>query len=326
MRDTPIHFVHISPVLPSFVLKDIGILSSEFPVKTLLYSGRSSVLPLARGIASSSISFCWFAWDQAAWAVRLSKWLGKNSIVVIGGFDVVSLPEIDYGNLLNKASARRTKYAILNATRPIAVSKSVRNDGISLTGCEDIEVVYHGFDSTVYGPGNKKEDLVLTVGEVNESNMLRKGLIQFLRAAESLPETRFAIVGRVAELSEKHESYLSLPNLEVTGYVSDEDLLHYMQRARVYVQVSAHEGFGCSLAEAMLCECVPVVTSRGALPEVVGDTGYFVPYDDVPATADAIKEALQEESLGRRARERIKDQFPLHRRREALLEIVRELV
>jgi len=28
-----------------------------------------------------------------------------------------------------------------------------------------------------------------------------------------------------------------------------------------------------ALAEAMCCECVPVVTKKGALPEVVGDTG-----------------------------------------------------
>lgn len=55
------------------------------------------------------------------------------------------------------------------------------------------------------------------------------------------------------------------------GFVQDENLLMYYQRAKVYdVQVSAHEAFGMSLAESMLCECILVVTDRVALPEVVG--------------------------------------------------------
>lgn len=326
MKERPILFVHISRSPPSFVQKDIEILSSEFPVQTFYYSSRSHVLRLASKVARSSIVFCWFAWDQAAWAVRFSRLLGKKSIVIIGGFDVVHMPEIDYGNLLNTRSARRTKYAILKSTRPIAVSESTRGDAVSLTGRPDIDVVYHGFDSERFRPAAKKQDMVLIVGEINESNLQRKGLLTFLKAAELLPDTKFAAVGRVGELPPQHRELLSLPNVEVPGFVSDEDLLDYMQRAKVYVQVSAHEGFGCSLAEAMLCECVPVVSSRGALPEVVGDTGSYVRFGDSRAAADAIEGAIGDKSPGKRARERIRTHFPLEKRRKALLETVRGLL
>lgn len=325
MKERPILFVHISRSLPSFVQKDIEILSSEFPVQTFYYSGRSDVLRLASEVARSSIVFCWFAWDQAAWAVRFSRLLGKKSIVIIGGFDVVHMPEIDYGNLLNKRSARRTKYAILKSTRPIAVSESIRRDAVSLTGRPDIDVVYHGFDSDKFRPAAEKQDLVLTVGDINESNLQRKGLLTFLKAAELLPDTKFAAVGRVGALPPQHRGLLSLPNVEVPGFVSDEDLLDYMQRAKVYVQVSAHEGFGCSLAEAMLCECVPVVTSKGALPEVVGDIGGSVPFDDPQATADAIKRVLQDDAMGKEARDRIRTNFPLEKRRMALIKAVEDM-
>ncbi|MEE9507464.1 MAG: glycosyltransferase family 4 protein, partial [Thermoplasmata archaeon] len=284
------------------------------------------VLRLASKVARSAIVFCWFAWDQAAWAVRFSRLLGKKSIVIIGGFDVVHMPEIDYGNLLNKRSARRTKYAILKSTRPVAVSESIRGDAVSLTGRPDIDVVYHGFDSEKFRPAAEKQDLVLTVGDINESNLQRKGLLTFLKTAELLPDVRFAAVGRVGELSPQHRGLLSLPNVEVPGFVSDEGLLDYMQRAKVYVQVSAHEGFGCSLAEAMLCECVPVVSSRGALPEVVGDAGAYVRFGDSRATADAIEGAIGDKSPGKRARERIRTHFPLEKRRKALLETVRGLL
>ena len=72
------------------------------------------------------------------------------------------------------------------------------------------------------------------------------------------------------------------------------------------------------MAEGMLCGCVPVVTDRGAIPEVVGDTGFYVPYGDPEATAEAIKEALNS-NKGKQARERIKKMFPIERRERELI-------
>jgi glycosyltransferase involved in cell wall biosynthesis len=317
---------HISESPPSFVRKDIEILESEFRLKSFHYSGRSDVPSLAAKVLRSSITVSWFAWDQAAWAVRFSRLSGKPSVVIVGGFDVVNMPEINYGNLLSKRSARRTKYAVSKSTRAIAVSRSIRDDASSLSGRSDIDVVYHGFDSERFKPEGEKRDLVLTVGDVNESNMQRKGLLTFMNTAKLLPEVDFAMVGKVAELPARYHELMSLPNLDVPGYVSTETLLDYMHSAKVYLQVSAHEGFGCSLAEAMLCECAPVVTSRGALPEVVGDAGRYVRFGDPQGTADAVTGAMQDGSLRKKARGRIKNEFPLETRRDSLLEIVRGLL
>ncbi len=99
-----------------------------------------------------------------------------------------------------------------------------------------------------------------------------------------------------------------------------------MQRAKVYVQVSAHEGFGCSLAEAMLCECVPVVTDRGAIPEVVGDTGFYVPFGDSKVAATKIKDAMMATKNGKRARERIVNLFPLQKRERDLVKEIDSLL
>jgi len=99
-----------------------------------------------------------------------------------------------------------------------------------------------------------------------------------------------------------------------------------MQRAKVYVQVSAHEGFGCALAEAMLCECVPVVTACGAIPEVVGNTGYYVPYEDIEAVAETIKRAFKDgEAKGKKARKRIEEEFPMEKRENRLIEVIMRL-
>ena len=79
------------------------------------------------------------------------------------------------------------------------------------------------------------------------------------------------------------------------------------------------------IAESMLCECIPVITRRGAIPEVVGDTGVYVPYGDVNATIDAIGKALKSDK-GKAARKRIKDMFPIEKREKKLVEVIRKTV
>jgi len=54
---------------------------------------------------------------------------------------------------------------------------------------------------------------------------------------------------------------------------------------------------------------VPVATRRYALPEVVGDTGFYAPYNDPKATAEAIKKASKSDK-GIKIRKRIKNIFP----------------
>ena len=76
----------------------------------------------------------------------------------------------------------------------------------------------------------------------------------------------------------------------------------------------------------MLHECVPVVTNRVALPEVVGNTGLYLEFEDVEGTAKAVLEALQGADLGRLARKRIVEQFNLARRARAIDEILASLL
>ena len=74
----------------------------------------------------------------------------------------------------------------------------------------------------------------------------------------------------------------------------------------------------------MACGCVPVVTERGALPEVVGDTGYYVPYGNAKAAAEAIEKALSSRN-GLDARMRVEEKFSQKRREEGLLSLLESL-
>jgi glycosyltransferase involved in cell wall biosynthesis len=113
--------------------------------------------------------------------------------------------------------------------------------------------------------------------------------------------------------------------VELTGWASDEDLLDWYRRASIYVQASRHEGFGLAVAEAMLAGCVPVVLDVTAMPEVVGDAGVLVSSQEPAEVAGGVRRALDlGPEGGRRARQRILTEFPLHRRGEELLRVVRE--
>ena len=73
----------------------------------------------------------------------------------------------------------------------------------------------------------------------------------------------------------------------------------------------------------MLCECVPVGTKYCGIPTAIGDCGFYVPYGDPEATADAIKDALNSpEELGKKARKRIKNTFPLEKRERGLIQAI----
>ncbi|MBL8954962.1 MAG: glycosyltransferase family 4 protein [Myxococcaceae bacterium] len=86
------------------------------------------------------------------------------------------------------------------------------------------------------------------------------------------------------------------------GYLPDPLFYALMRRARVFVFPSLYEGFGLPPLEAMRLGVPTVVSTGGALPEVVGDGALVVPPDDVTALAQAIVRA--DAALGQRGRKR----------------------
>jgi len=166
----------------------------------------------------------------------------------------------------------------------------------------------------------------LSVGNIDRSNLGRKGHEPFVRAAAFLPEAEFVLVGAWKDDAIDYLRRIATPNVSFTGRVDEKTLLDYYRRASVYVQASAHEGFGMSVAEAMLAGCIPVVTRAGALPEVVGEAGLYTRSQDPALLAQAIREALNEPDAARgRARQRILECFPLSKRQEAIEHLIDSL-
>ena len=302
-----------------FVTADLEILGGRFDVTPMECSAGGTFRSLLGPLRGSDASFSWFALGYAARAVLLGKWFRRPSVVVAGGWDVISMPEIGYGAVRSPRGRRRARYVLRQCSLLLTFSDWSRQTIEALSGRRP-ETVHLGVDVDRFRPA-AKEPLVVTVGNVTKENLARKGIETFVRAAALVPDVPFLVVGRQEPEAMEAVRTIAPPNVRFTGRLSDEALRDLLARAKVYVQASHNEGFGLAVAEAMAAGCVPVVTKAGSLPEVVGEIGLFAQIESPEATAEAIRRAL-ESDRGDAAREHVARSFPISRRREHLLELV----
>ena len=72
-----------------------------------------------------------------------------------------------------------------------------------------------------------------------------------------------------------------------------------------------------------MCECVPVGTNVGGIPNVIGDCGIIVDYGDVDGAVSAVIKATEMD--GKCARERVLKLFPEKKREERVVSILHDL-
>jgi glycosyltransferase involved in cell wall biosynthesis len=318
----------------SFVRNDVELLGKYFKVKVVEFGVgprelRKSIRALCQvlfGVVWAHLTYCWFGGRHSMWAVVLSRLMGKKSVVVVGGFEVAKIPEIGYGAALNPIKAELMKWILTNASKVLTVDDSLKREAVTNLGASErnITTIPTGYDSNKFKLDGEKEDIVLTVASVGKTQSpRRKGLDIFVRTAEYLNEFSFVHVGDLSS----HAKFLRTKfsqNVSFVGKVNDVELLRHYQRAKVYCQLSLHEGLPNSLCEAMLCECVPVGTRSGGIPTAIGHTGFYVPYGDPYRTAKVIRRAMSTRG-GKEARLRIKSLFSLEAREKKLVALIHEL-
>lgn len=323
--------VLISAYEMSFVKNDISLLQKGYEVTPLLMPGISksksdvlrSVLRIFWAVLRHDVVYCWFA-DFRAWvAVKCARLLRKKVVVVVGGYEVVRMPEINYGGLLHTHMTPRLIYTLTHAQLVLAVSQSSMRQILQVANPRKPKCIYNGVNTQRFTPSGDKEKLVLTVGIVKRANLTCKGLITFALVAAQMPDVQFVLIGQQPDDAIQELRNIAPPNLQFIDFLPQAELLHWYRRAKVYAQLSAQESFCLSLAEAMLCECIPVATDRGALPEVRGNFGYEVHYNDVAETVAAIRTAL-DAAVDHRQRAHIQ-QFSAARRQAELLQALEQI-
>lgn len=282
-------------------------------------------LYLLRLVASCDVVMSWFASWHSFFPALVGRLLGKPVIVTVGGYDTALAADDGYGHARTGLRRWVTLATMRLATWVVAVSEFNRREVASL-GIDPARLVLavHGLDASRYAsPVAEREQLVVTVGGVNRSNLTRKGLEPFVRAAAHLPRLRFVVIGAWMDEAVQSLRAIATSNVIFTGRVSHREKVSWLWRSRVIVQASRHEAFGLSLAEGMLCGAVPVVTDAGALPEVVGDAGVVIASQEPAAIAEGIRRALEfGEGGAQRASDRVRGHFSIDRRRAAVWALV----
>lgn len=324
-------YVHNAPT--RFVLIDREILKKNYELTELCIKHKSqfNLFKLFVEIKSSDIVFCWFAsWHSFLPLLITKLFKNKKSILVGGGYDSASIKEAEYGNQLRFISRVITNRCFKLANKIICNSNFTANEisELNVKFKNKIAVAHHGIQISKRSDKKSKKNIALNVGNVNTQNLKRKGIEPFLKAGEFAQEVEFIQVGKIQEKSLEALLGVYSKNVTVEGFVTDERLNHLYSTAKFYVQPSLHEGFGLSVVEAMLYECVPIVSKHGALSEVIDGNG-IVLENILPKTiGEAISKLSNAEirKIGVNARNKVLQDYKISDREKSLMAILSKLV
>ncbi len=188
-------------------------------------------------------------------------------------------------------------------------------------------------------PKNSREfpELIFNVAWKNTPNMKRKMLPELIDAfaivLREIPNAKLALAGEPmdgqAVLQRRAKDLGIFEAIDFMGKISKELKIQYMQKCGAYFQCSHHEGFGLAIAEAMACGAPVIVNRKTAIPEVVGEWGYYVENESPEAIAKSLIHALRDpehaREVGKSAAARIDSEFRFDRRKNFFKELFHEM-
>ena len=334
-------FIHT--VNSSFVITDLKILSRNFKVKSFQYPlavlGKSLwahfrcqlllFFFLLKYSYRARCFYIWFADYHSFLPVLFSRIFGKKSLLVLGGYDVTYIPELNYGAFSNPLRSFCAGFAIGHADYLLPVDKSLTDEAQQRIKKIHGKIVPlpTGYDPQAWYCDQTKQDLALTVATGNSYQRIKlKGIDFFIEVAAALPEYEFYIIGLASNISRD----LPVPaNVKFFESMSQPELRNIYSRARVYAQFSLKEGLPNAVCEAMLCECIPVGSDVNGVPNAIGDCGYILDQRRVDSACELIQKAMQASALsaepGKKARIRMAKLFSLESRDQKLVSLLKDI-
>lgn len=199
---------------------------------------------------------------------------------------------------------------VYRRTRAVTVSESTRRE-LSGKGVRNVTIAPNAIDKQRYRvpEGLAKEPLLIVhIGRLKKYKRLDLLLEAVAEVRKRLPGTRLLVGGSgdYREALEARARELGLGDgARFLGRVSEEEKVSLYARAQVFVNSSLKEGWGLTTIEANACGTPVVATDVPGLRDSVrhGETGFLVPFGDVPAFASAIETILRDPVLASRLRE-----------------------
>ena len=340
MRKRKLIFIY--PKLYTFIHTEIKLLSDEFDLISITQNWeRKILLPfnlirqvvfLVINIRKVDAILISFGGYWSFFPALFGSLLGKKVTIVVHGTDCISFPEIQYGNLRGTLLRVIIKKSFQWASIILPVSESLVytensyfSDQILKFGymhhLKDIKTPYKVIPNgiiindwkrnTTMPKDTKSFITVMTAGK-----MQIKGGDLIIEIANRFPNYTFYFAG-INSL----EGVQIPKNIVCLGFLSSTELNRWYSKTQFYMQMSNTEGFGVAVCEAMLCECVPIVSNVNYLPAIVSETGFVLKKRSVELLEILINKALMAdlEQLGKKARIQIIENFSVENRKALLL-------
>lgn len=241
-------------------------------------------------------------------------------------------------------------FALRHADKVLANSDFTRDTLVSLIGVspERIAVIYPTVDIDRMRPGLAHDDLLAGVGIAKGQHLIlsvgrlqrRKGFDQVVRSLPDLVQQGLDVHYALIGIGEDWEYLQGLANelgvsnrLHLLGHVKAEDLPRWYNACSLFAMPNRDiqgdtEGFGLVFLEAGACEKPVLAGLAGGTGSAVvdGETGLRVDGENPEAVRNAIARLLQDPAMandmGRRARERVRENFVHERRVGELRDLV----
>ena len=333
------------PMNSSLIKKDGEMFSSDFEVKVFdLESMNKPGIPfrliaqlffLVKHISRTEIMVSRFVGYQTILPVIFTKLTGKPLVCIMGGLECIKFPSVKTGSYVKPFFGAITKWCIRNATHLCPVHESLiltdytyQDEDYPKQGYKyfipdcttPATVIRNGYDANKWMRTREKiSNTFITVAHgIEQDHLYRlKGIDLIVEVAATFPLCSFIIVGGRKDLIKG-----SFPaNVKFEGEVANERLHDLLSAQEFYLQLSITEGFPNALCEAMLCECIPVGSSVGAIPEIIGDERFVLKRKDKAQLKKLISDALscdkRQEAI--KARNRVKENYTIEKRKESFL-------
>ena len=196
-------------------------------------------------------------------------------------------------------------FLLKQSRRIVCVSEYTKQDLVQTYRLNPdlIDVVYNGYDRHLFSPQRNPQitqkynldKYFLYVGDMR----FYKNLGRTLEAFEGLPQQdcQLVITGKkddffYPQIARQVAQLKASDRIIFLDYVPMADLPALYSQAQALVFASLYEGFGLPVLEAMACGC-PVITSQAtSIPEVGGDSVFYVDPYDVDSIALGMQQIL----------------------------------